>query len=607
MPFPPTPYSPGNRLVHPSVGKFLFAAMLVCCAAWGISGEKTVVQLKDFDLTEVKSLGLTLPADTRVQIHALGAGAGKESNSALYAYGWIINADTRELVWKMTRNETVRAKDDRSYNGEILLKKGSYEVYFAAYGFATVSLFSSLAVNIDRREHIGDDKGDKKRGLMSWLDQIFGGDMEKEWKLRSKAWGIELTIPDNVDATTFAAPKEFPNTLYRAVHLGEQEHIRQPFTIAKPMQVRVYALGEIDAANQFADYGWILDVKSRKRIWEMTRSNTKPAGGADKNVECDRMVEFPPGDYVLYYITDDSHSSLDWNAAPPEDPGNYGVSLIAAAPEAKADFKLASRKDEENVLIELIRVGNNETRTANFTLKEETQLRIYALGERQLSRRGMADYGWIVNAKTREKVWVMESDRTDHAGGSDKNRVVDEIITLPKGSYSVFYQTDDSHAYDDWNAKEPFDPEHWGITIYGAGEHFNRKNVETNVNPEREAGIVAQIIRAENNCNRKEFFKLDKPTQIRVFALGEGQNREMFDYGWIESATTHDVVWKMDYDMTFHAGGARKNRMVNATITLQKGNYELHYVTDDSHSFSGWNMDPPDDPSMWGITLYQGD
>ena len=47
--------------------------------------------------------------------------------------------------------------------------------------------------------------------------------------------------------------------------------------------------------------------------------------------------------------------------------------------------------------------------------------------------------------------------------------------------------------------------------------------------------------------------------------------------------------------------------MVNATIMLEKGSYELHFQSDDSHSYKGWNMDPPDDPTMWGITLYQGE
>jgi hypothetical protein len=580
-------------------------ALLFLVRPSAVAGERTIVQLRDFDLTEVKTAGFTLGADAQVKIRATGAGTGKDAGEGLTAYGWIINADTRDLVWKMTRDATVKSKDDRTFDGEIFLQKGNYEVSFTAYAFAFQSIFSSLSVNIDRREHGGGANVEKKRGFISWLDAFLGGDMEKDWKKRSKSWGIEIIVPDNARANSFTPPKEIPNQLFRAVHLGENEHIRQQFTIAKPMAIRVYAMGEIDAGNELADYGWIVDAKSRRRVWEMTRENTRPGGGAEKNVMFDRTVNFPEGEYVLYFITDDSHSSIDWNSPPPNDPANYGITLVAQTPESRSDFKLASRKDEENVLIQLIRVGDDETRTASFTLKAESELRIYALGERQLSRRGMADYGWIVNAKTREKVWTMDSERTEHAGGSDKNRVADEIITLPKGSYTVYFRTDDSHAYGDWNDREPFDPERWGITIFGAGDHFTRSNVETNVNPKQEAGILAQINHVGNSTNRTDRFTLDRTAEVRIFALGEGQNRDMFDYGWIEAANSHQIVWEMTYDMTFHAGGARKNRMVNTTITLEKGTYELHYVSDDSHSFSGWNMDPPDDPTMWGITLYR--
>jgi hypothetical protein len=57
--------------------------------------------------------------------------------------------------------------------------------------------------------------------------------------------------------------------------------------------------------------------------------------------------------------------------------------------------------------------------------------------------------------------------------------------------------------------------------------------------------------------------------------------------------------------MTTPAGGDKKNRLVNTTIHLGKGEYELHYRTDDSHSFNDWNADPPEDREHWGITLYK--
>jgi hypothetical protein len=79
----------------------------------------------------------------------------------------------------------------------------------------------------------------------------------------------------------------------------------------------------------------------------------------------------------------------------------------------------------------------------------------------------------------------------------------------------------------------------------------------------------------------------------------------MYDYGWIEDARTGTVVWEMTYGMTFHAGGGRKNRMVNTSIVLDKGEYVLRYRSDDSHSYAEWNVDPPDDREYWGITLYR--
>lgn len=570
-------------------------------------GERPLVELKDFSLTEVKSGGFRLPADADMHIRARGAGGDKNfsfSKANMFAYGWIINADTRELVWRMERNNTKKDDDDRLFDGTVSLPKGSYEVYYSAYGYFSGSSFSAFDINIDRRKGNVDNDRSKRRGFFDWLEDFFGDGAGKDWKRRSKEWGIELSINDRVAGVeTFATPKEFPNTVYKAIRLGENEHIRQQFTCLKPITLRVYALGERVNNDHPADYGWIMNVKTHKREWQMDRSDLMPAGGANKNVKVDEVISLPAGDFSIYYITDDSHSYLDWNAPPPDDPFNYGITLIAQNEKDKENFKLVSNTNEEkNIIVQIIRVGNDATRNENFSLKQETSLRIFALGEASLSHHQMADYGWIIDARTRQRVWSMDYDRTEHAGGADKNRMIDESVTLPKGDYTVVYQTDDSHAYNDWTSSPPFDPEHWGITVYGEGENFVMANVDKN--PVHQTGIIAQIVRVENNAKRTVAFKIDKPMRIRIYALGEGLNREMFDYGWIENARSGEVVWEMTYSMTFHAGGGRKNRMVNTTLYLDKGEYTLHYTSDDSHSFNDWNADPPDDPTMWGITLY---
>jgi hypothetical protein len=90
-------------------------------------------------------------------------------------------------------------------------------------------------------------------------------------------------------------------------------------------------------------------------------------------------------------------------------------------------------------------------------------VRVYAIGEG--SGDEMADFAWIEDASGK-RVWVMERGRTQHAGGAGKNRVSDELLSLPKGAYTLRYRTDDSHAYGRWNSGAPWDQEHYGATVY---------------------------------------------------------------------------------------------------------------------------------------------
>jgi len=64
-------------------------------------------------------------------------------------------------------------------------------------------------------------------------------------------------------------------------------------------------------------------------------------------------------------------------------------------------------------------------------------------------------------------------------------------------------------------------------------------------------------------------------------------------------------VWKMTYDESDPAGGARKNRVFDGVITLPAGTYVLRYTSDGSHAYGDWNDDPPDDPESWGITVFR--
>lgn len=574
------------------------------------AAEKPVVTLQDMSRTELKSAGLELRTPATLHIESRGGGGNygwTYQSDKMFAYAWILNADTREPVWEMTTRNSRKSGDDRTFDGEITLPAGSYEVYFAACTFAYHTTFTHFNVNVDHRNHppFGGEARSKPQ-FFSWLLNWWNDDIESAWVRRSKDWGITVSVDERIAESTasFSPPKIPAGSVLRAVALQDNALIRQGFTLSSPAELVIRALGEGQAGAECADYSWIVDARTRMRVWEMNCHDAREAGGDAKNILTSSTLRLEKGSYVLYCVTDDSHSAADWNAAPPSDPLNYGVSISIDNAKERAAFAEEPYAENTNVIVSIVKVGDDESRSDGFTLREETRLRVLAFGERSNDRRTMADYGTIIDARTRARVWTMDMERTRHAGGTSKNRYIDEVISLPAGNYIVTYVTDDSHAFGEWNDNPPFDPDHYGILIAGADPEFSAARVEKYAE-EKDKSMIAQIVRVCDNADRSVRFALDHSTKVRIYAIGESQNREMYDYGWIEDARTGTVVWEMTYGMTFHAGGGRKNRMLNSSIVLEKGNYVLRYKTDDSHAYNEWNSDPPDDRDYYGISLYR--
>jgi hypothetical protein len=146
-------------------------------------------------------------------------------------------------------------------------------------------------------------------------------------------------------------------------------------------------------------------------------------------------------------------------------------------------------------IVSLVRLGDNETVSEGFTLDEPMDVRIFAVGEGRQD--AMFDRGWILDATTRQPVWTMEFEETQHAGGSSKNRLFDGVVRLDAGSYIVNFRTDGSHAYDDWNGSPPMEAEFWGITVLPAAGPLDR----TAVRPYDEANdpsVIARIVQVRD-------------------------------------------------------------------------------------------------------------
>ena len=116
---------------------------------------------------------------------------------------------------------------------------------------------------------------------------------------------------------------------------------------------------------------------------------------------------------------------------------------------------------------------------------------------------------------------------------------------------------------------------------------------------------VAAIERVIDVQDLSAPFEVKSESTYWIMAVGEIDRTSRADFGWIENEAK-DTVWLMgDYEHTYHAGGASKNRIEIKSITLPPGQYTLRYVTDDSHAFGKWNEAAPTQTSLYGVVVIQ--
>jgi hypothetical protein len=565
--------------------------------------QATLADLRDLTPREHRSTAFVLTSPQLLQIEATGAeprlergkdawqGGDDEDSTTWPAAAWIVDVRTRAVVWDLRTAATVRSSEGlHRFSGTVRLPAGVYEVHFASYVASSVSYSGSFRNLISLRR---DRRNNRVR---------YGGPYVDDGSYRKL--GIVVRGPGrvatghDVDSASRPLTGEVVLTL-RADTPGVSE--RAAFEVTRAIALEAYAIGELRKDGAF-DYGWIQSADTRRRVWEMEYGQTVEAGGARKNRMVRDTIHLPAGHYVAYFVSDDSHDPEEWNAVPPFDPGAWGLTLRVIDPAARAAIRqIAWDQVPDQTIVSLIRIGNDELRTAGFTLRRPLEVRVYALGEGSDPNGEMSDYAWIVNAATRRRVWAMRYDDTEAAGGADKNRLYDGTLRLDAGSYLVYYKSDGSHSFDDWNAAPPPESRYWGVSVFPASGRIDSSIVA----PFRRvaSGALVEIVQVKNDRHKREMFTLDRATALRVYALGEASGEEMADYGWIEDAANGATVWEMTYGSTSHAGGARKNRLFEGTIRLPAGRYVLHYKTDGSHAYADWNDDPPDDPEGWGIVV----
>jgi hypothetical protein len=572
-----------------------FAPVCLLLATTALANEPFLTH-KNFNAGDLKVTGLIIPAPTKVHITAVGVLLPHSDD--FNGYGWIIDANTRELVWIMDAYDSDRIRGEkglRSVEADETLRAGKYEVYYWCDEINTWGFNYSN----------DNDESGFFSGFFRFFDENTN---DVDLKDSFEKCNLAISVADGASGagiSTYEVSSGFPDALISLTRLGDTENLTRGFQLTKPSTLRIYSVFEGPENYESAvDVGWIADATDRKRVWELTTEDADWAGGGKKNRVYDQEIELPAGKYVLHFMTDDSHSYEDFNVTPPIDPINWGITILPGKSFDRSAFQEFEPVGRGKALVNLTRVRDGDEVSQAFKLNKPSKIIVYAIGEYSQYNREFVDYGWIESARTGEMVWTMSRANTTHAGGGHKNRMADEELSLPAGEYVVHFVTDDSHAYKSWNAGAPGDARNYGISIYpGTGfKEADLTRIEED-DVKLSGDILARIIRVHDDEERTEEFTLTKETAVHIYALGEGDGGTMADYGWIEDLESGRTVWEMTYRNTRAAGGASKNRLSNQTINLPAGKYAVTFVTDGSHAYNSWNATKPKDASSWGITL----
>jgi len=594
------PYAP--RIMRRGITKLLLFGLV---AATGmlivrlVKGPPKSEALVSFDELKVDRLVQSAfdvqDRPVRVQIAATGS---LQSDSVLAAYPWIRRMGDREVVWALDPSRSEPGKGmTLSQRSVVTLDPGHYDAFFTSYG-------DPLRPSADP---------------VSFFDRISSiiDDDFQRWRTEAGRWNFSITILSDEDRA-HAVPAAIndgdsgENVLWATGPLGDNMISEYLFETASPVEVLLRCSGEI--YRNFEDVGWIEDVESGDHIWDMTLADTSPSGGSIRNRSCVERITLAEGRYRAVFRTDGEHAFGDWKGNPPLDPNFWGMELSV---DNENDAQLVAAFDPWESLpriASLTGIGDDQLVSTTFTLDKPMRVMVQALGEGSPKRNQMFDYAWIVGAGDKE-VWKMTMDQTKGAGGSSKNRRAETVLEMDAGvPYTLYYKTDGSHSAEGWNEDPPLHPDQWGVTLFALDPDFI-PNLDTPVTPPvppvTEPGYevaggepIVMIQSVGNSSNEVRKFSLADSTSLHIYALGEMTRDGRYDWGWITNTGTGAAVWEMRRENSVSAGGTSKNRLVDVVIKLPPGDYEAHYVTDDSHAFPDFRYGgAPDNPTAWGMSI----
>lgn len=568
------------------------AGLLVWRSTWDGPAPAGALVLSELSTGRLYSRTFELAADGRVRIEAVSSFEA-ESGSVMAAMPWILRREDRTTAWRPDPRSGTREGFLLRTVDTLALQAGAYDLYFTTLGHS-----------------------DGSRNGAGFLRLV------PHWTNDASRWMASVSPVDSVDLRV-SSEEARPSTAASDVlwdsawnGRGSNEAL---IVVRDGASVRLQATAS--SCPSGCDRVTVERAQGSGVVWEFTRENTVPAGGAEINRTFDGVVPLEPGVYRVVYDPWWHGGPDAWEVNPPTDPESWGVRVLRS--EGLTLFDPWSGGEP---LVAMLGVGDDQLLRTVIQVDRPALVYVDAMGE-LMSGGSRYDYAWIQSSEDRVRVWEQDYERSSLAGGDDSNRRSAEFLELQPGRYSVYYQSDGSHAYGSFNRAEPDHPERWGVALFLVEGSTGEPAVRVVESPRAATDelavdaisatsadglvvplppIAGEVLFAatavRNQVHQQGTFELSRATRLRIVALGEMTRSGRYDYGWIESVGG-DVVWEQSMSNTRAGGGDDRNRLFDDVVVLPEGRYVAHYQTDFSHAFGDFGAGAPTEPGAWGMRV----
>ena len=290
---------------------------------------------------------------------------------------------------------------------------------------------------------------------------------------------------------------------------------------------------------------------------------------------------------------------------------------------------------EAEILIEGVQPQQLEY--TSFELSRPARVAISATGsfEDPSAAAGGADtalaaYGWLVRRAEGTVAWRLSARNAVRSRGSLAEAT--DTLALAAGVYDLYFA---SYGDPEVRAAAPRprsiggrlrrvlsndgrawvgDAGRWRIGVAGASLTDADALVARDDLPEDMVPGAPSILwdgtRAAPTERKSWMFEVrEQGANVRLRAVAEAQGGNVTARAALEriGGGAPDTLWSIRRAATTWAGGARRNRAADTTLSLARGLYRISFVDNGSHAWGEWAANPPFVPPAYGLDMVGAD